>query len=74
MSIRVQEYVREDGSSPFKTWFDGLDAQAAAKVATAVMRLSAGNTSRVKWFGASASTASTGDPGTGSTLPPMATA
>ena len=32
-------------------WFDGLDALAAAKVATDVMRLSAGNTSRVKWFG-----------------------
>lgn len=51
MNIRVEEYVQEDGSNPFKAWFDGLDAQAAAKVATAVMRLSAGNTSRVKWFG-----------------------
>lgn len=51
MNIRVQEYVRDDGSNPFRVWFDGLDAQAAAKVATAVMRLSGGNTSRVKWFG-----------------------
>lgn len=51
MNIRVQEYVRDDGSNPFRVWFDGLDVQAAAKVATAVMRLSGGNTSRVKWFG-----------------------
>jgi hypothetical protein len=43
MNIRVQEYVREDGSNPFKAWFDGLDARAGAKVATAVFRLSAGN-------------------------------
>jgi DNA-binding phage protein len=46
----VEEYVREDGSSPFKTWFDSLDPHAAAKVATAVARLSAGNTSSIKWF------------------------
>jgi putative addiction module killer protein len=48
--LRVEEYVREDGSIPFKAWFDQLDHQAAAKVATAVARLSAGNTSSVKWF------------------------
>ena len=29
-----------------------LDAQAAAKVATAALRLEMGNTSRVKWIGA----------------------
>lgn len=51
MNIRVEEYVQEDGSNPFKAWFDGLDAQATAKVASAVMRPSAGNTSRVKWLG-----------------------
>jgi putative addiction module killer protein len=47
----VQEYIREDGSNPFGSWFDGLDAQAAAKVATATLRLEAGNTSNVKWIG-----------------------
>jgi putative addiction module killer protein len=31
-------------------WFDRIDRQAAAKVATAVARLSLGNTSNVKWF------------------------
>lgn len=47
----VQEYVREDGSNPFKTWFDALNPQAAAKVATATLRLEAGNTSNIKWIG-----------------------
>jgi putative addiction module killer protein len=47
----VQEYERQDGSNPFRTWFDGLDAQAAAKVATAILRLELGNTSNLKWLG-----------------------
>ena len=48
--MRVEEYVRADGSVPYRDWFDDLDAHAAAKVAVAVLRLSAGNTSTVKWF------------------------
>lgn len=51
MAIRVEEYVREDGSNPYKRWFDGLDARAAAKVATAKLRLELGITSSIKWFG-----------------------
>ena len=51
MVIKVAEYIREDGSNPFKAWFDDLDAQAAAKVATATLRLEMGNTSNVKWIG-----------------------
>lgn len=50
MVLRVEAYVRADGTAPFKDWFDGLDSHAAAKVATAVTRLSLGNTSNVKWF------------------------
>lgn len=50
MAIAVHEYVREDGSNPYKSWFDRLDAQAAAKVVTAKLRLELGNTSSVKWF------------------------
>jgi putative addiction module killer protein len=50
MTIRVEEYVREDGSNPYKKWFDGLDPQSAAKVTTAKLRLELGNTSSVKWF------------------------
>lgn len=47
----VQEYVREDGSNPFGAWFADLDPQAAAKVATATLRLETGNTSNIKWIG-----------------------
>ena len=50
MSIRVEEYLREDGSSPYRRWFDGLDPQAAAKMNTAKLRLERGITTRVKWF------------------------
>ena len=31
MKIKVEEYVREDKSTPYQSWFDSLDAQAAAK-------------------------------------------
>jgi len=48
--MNVQEYIKEDGSSPFQQWFDSLDAIAAAKVAVAKSRLALGNTSNVKWF------------------------
>ncbi|NBT53994.1 MAG: type II toxin-antitoxin system RelE/ParE family toxin, partial [Betaproteobacteria bacterium] len=30
MVIKVEEYVREDASIPYKQWFDGLTPQAAA--------------------------------------------
>ena len=43
MNIRVQEYIRSDGSSPYADWFNGLDAQAAAKVVTAKLRMELGN-------------------------------
>lgn len=47
----VEEYICEDGSCPFRGWFDDLDVQAAAKVATAIVRLELGNLSNVKWIG-----------------------
>jgi putative addiction module killer protein len=50
MKIRVEEYVRPDGSIPCKDWFDSLDPQAAAKVTTATLRIELGNMSNVKWF------------------------
>ena len=50
MAIRVEEYVREDGSSPYQKWFDSLDPQSAAKVTTAKLRIELGNTSSIKWF------------------------
>ena len=51
VAITVKEYILDDGRSPFGQWFDDLDSQAAAKVATAVARLELGNLSRVKWIG-----------------------
>lgn len=48
--MKVQEYLRKDGSSPYQEWFDSLDAYAAAKVSTAKARLELGNTSNIKWF------------------------
>ncbi|MDN3520726.1 type II toxin-antitoxin system RelE/ParE family toxin [Halomonas ramblicola] len=50
MKIALREFVRDDGTSPYREWFDGLDPQAAAKVATAEYRMSMGNTSNIKWF------------------------
>ena len=50
MSLRVEEYIRADGSIPYRAWFEGLEPQAAAKAAVTKVRLSMGNTSSVKWF------------------------
>ena len=36
---------------PVPGWFDDLDVQAAAKVATSIVRLELGNLSNVKWIG-----------------------
>lgn len=48
--ISIREYVCEDGTNPFRIWFDKLDAQAAAKIATAVMRMEMGAMANIKWF------------------------
>ena len=48
--MRVREYIREDGTNPYKKWFDSLDAQAAARISVAKARLELGNTSNIKWF------------------------
>ena len=49
--IDVREYNDRDGRSPYVDWFDRLNAQAAAKVATALTRLAGGNFSNVKGVG-----------------------
>jgi putative addiction module killer protein len=49
--VKVQEYVLEDGSSPFKAWFDGLAPEAAVKVATTLIRMERGLVSAINWFG-----------------------
>lgn len=48
--IAVEEYLREDNTSPYQSWFAKLDPHAAAKVTTAILRLELGNTSSIKWF------------------------
>ncbi|MDP3522277.1 MAG: type II toxin-antitoxin system RelE/ParE family toxin [Hydrogenophaga sp.] len=48
--MRLEEYVQEDGTCPFATWFNALDYQAAAKVAVVQARLAQGNTSNIEWF------------------------
>lgn len=50
MLIHVEEYQRGDGSSPFRDWFERLPAQAAAKVATYLLRVEYGNTGAIRWF------------------------
>lgn len=50
MAFQVLELLRDDGTSPFAHWFDRLDAPAAAKVTTAVVRIQQGNVSNIKWF------------------------
>src|ERR1700680_3752683 len=47
----VREYLDRQGRNPYKLWFDRLNAQAAAKVATALTRLAVGNVSNVKGVG-----------------------
>jgi putative addiction module killer protein len=49
----VREYLTLEGESPFRAWFDDLDAQAAAKVTIALARIGQGNLSNVKGVGAS---------------------
>ncbi|EAZ89574.1 type II toxin-antitoxin system RelE/ParE family toxin [Crocosphaera chwakensis] len=48
--MKIQEYIREDGSSPYEKWFNSLDVQAAAKITVALSRLELGNTSNIKWI------------------------
>ncbi len=50
--IGVLEYLDPRGRRPYAAWFNGLNAQAAVKVAVAVTRLGQGNLSTVKGVGA----------------------
>lgn len=49
--MQVLEYLDLAGRSPFRRWFDGLDSQAAAKIAIALTRVGQGNLSNVKGLG-----------------------
>jgi putative addiction module killer protein len=50
--ITIREYLDPKGRSPFAKWFASLNAQAAAKVATALVRIEQGNFSNSKGVGA----------------------
>ena len=50
-AIRVVEYLDLQGKSLFARWFEDLNAEAAAKVTTALYRLVQGNFSNVKGVG-----------------------
>lgn len=49
--MEIREYLDQAGNSPFGAWFGNLDAQAAAKVTTALIRMESGNLSDVKSVG-----------------------
>ena len=51
MSFKVEEYLRDDGTSPYEEWFMGLDTVAAAKITIVKLKMEQGNLSNVKWFG-----------------------
>lgn len=46
--VEIREYLDLVGRSPFAGWFDSLNAPAAAKVTTALVRLEQGNFSHAK--------------------------
>ena len=51
IDVKIEMFLSRDGQSPFEDWFEGLDTQAAAKVATAVTRMGQGNMSEAKGVG-----------------------
>jgi putative addiction module killer protein len=50
--VEIREYLDPIGRSPFVEWFDRLNAPAAAKVTTALVRFEQGNFSHAKSLGA----------------------
>jgi putative addiction module killer protein len=50
-AIEVREYLDRADRNPFRRWLEGLSAEAARKVATALYRVEIGNFSNVKSIG-----------------------
>lgn len=46
--MKLVEYLDNKGHSPFESWFKRINAQAAAKVTTTLVRLEGGNISNAK--------------------------
>ena len=51
MEHHIEEYIADNGASPFRRWFDKLDAVAAARITVALSRIARGATSNVKGIG-----------------------
>jgi len=50
--VKLKEYIDATGKNQYAAWFDALNAPAAAKVATALLRMEQGNFSNVEGVGA----------------------
>jgi putative addiction module killer protein len=50
--VTIREYLDAQGRSPFAKWFEDLNAPAAVKVTTALVRIEQGNFSNTKGVGA----------------------
>src|SRR5258706_14827208 len=50
--VQILEYIDIAGASPYRDWFESLNAPAAAKVTVALTRIELGNLSNVKGVGA----------------------
>ena len=49
--FRIEEYIDTEGRSPYARWFNRLNARAAAKVTTNLIRMEQGNLSSIKGVG-----------------------
>ena len=49
--ISIREYIDENSRSPYAKWFNRLNAPAAAKIASALVRMEQGNFSTSKGIG-----------------------
>ena len=49
--MEIRDYLDQSGNSPFAVWFGSLNAIAAAKVTTALIRIEQGNLSNAKSVG-----------------------
>jgi len=52
LCVQILEYIDVAGASPYRDWFESLNAPAAAKVTVALIRIELGNLSNVKSVGA----------------------
>jgi putative component of toxin-antitoxin plasmid stabilization module len=52
LCVQILEYIDVAGASPYRDWFESLNAPAAAKVTVALTRIELGNLSNVKSVGA----------------------